>query len=110
MKFEKIYRHGDVILFKIEQSSLPRMQAGQATSELVLAYGEMTGHAHRLKGAVEVLPLEKESEDKIFFRVTERALLSHEEHDTILLEPGYYLKVNQVEYNPFEGIVQFIRD
>lgn len=105
-KIERIYRHGDVILYKLQDANL---ENGTKTDELVLALGEVTGHAHRLKGDVEVLERDKAG-DNIKFVVKGEAVLTHEEHDTIVLERGVYLKINQVEYNPFEDIIQVVKD
>lgn len=108
MKFEKIFRHGDVILFKLaEPKALEAPE--KPVKQIVLAWGEVTGHAHRLVGDLILLdqPL---ADEEILFKVIKKSKLSHEEHDTIFLEPGLYLKVNQVEYDPFQDLIVKIRD
>ena len=66
---------------------------------MILAYGEVTGHAHRIadpdaSGAV----LLTVAESATFLRLTKKAQLVHEEHATIELEPGTYEVVHQREY------------
>lgn len=107
MKIEKVYRHGDVILFKLQDSTTNKK--GILTKELVLEHGEVTGHAHRLAGEVEVV-VQNEAKKEITFKVLDKAVLTHEEHERIVLEKGIYLKTRQVEYNPFDDVIQWIRD
>lgn len=122
MKFEKVYRHGDVIVFKLKEQDLAGY-AARKTKTAVLAYGEVTGHAHRLHGELELLEKPKNqseiivleegkalNEGDILFHVLSEAVLSHEEHDRIVLEEGVYLKVNQVEYDPFHDLLVQVRD
>lgn len=108
MNFEKVYRHGDVIIFKLDEKDLPQFTSKKATS-LTLAYGEVTGHSHKLTGDLELLEAEL-NQDEIMFRVHTQGLLKHEEHDQIVLESGLYLKVNQVEYDPYQDLITRIRD
>lgn len=107
MNIEKIYRHGDVLLFKVDNA--PQASVKECVKKLTLELGEVTGHAHQLTGNVEILDAEVEN-GQLLFRVTEQAVLTHEEHDRIVLEKGVYLKVTQVEYDPFRDILVRIRD
>jgi hypothetical protein len=107
MEIEKIYRHGDVILYKLVSNETPKK--GIISKETILEHGEVTGHAHRLAGEIEILE-EKTAQKEMTFKVLDRAVLTHEEHDRIVLEKGIYLKVTQVEYNPFENAIRWIRD
>ncbi|GAB4189489.1 MAG: hypothetical protein OHK0057_36750 [Thermoflexibacter sp.] len=109
MKIEKVYRHGDVVLFKVQDDEPINQKGGVFTKELILEHGEVTGHAHRLAGEVEIVG-ENEAKKEITFKVLDRAVLTHEEHDRIVLERGIYLKTSQVEYNPFDDMIQWIRD
>jgi hypothetical protein len=62
----------------------------------VLAYGEVTGHAHRVtSGTVEFLKFQA----KTYLRVIDTATLKHEEHKTIVLPPGDYEYGNTSEYD-----------
>lgn len=105
MEFTKIFRHGDVILYQLNED--PGSSSVEKEEKLVLAEGEATGHAHRLTGNFDVL--EQVSGD-VKFEVYTTAVLTHEEHDIIVLEKGIYLKVNQVEYDPFTDLVKKVVD
>jgi len=112
MEYERIYRHGDVLLYKLNEKKSKEARAKavrEKTRKLTLAYGEVTGHAHRLSGDVEVLEWEG-GPDEILFRVSSGATLTHEEHDRMILEEGLYLKVNQVEFDPLEEVIREIAD
>ena len=93
-------RHGDVYLVKVEE--LPKNARAQPTPEpgqAILAYGEVTGHAHRIKDPTAKLWLDGTN---TYLTVDQVAQLTHEEHHTIILEPGVYQVIHQVEYLPAE--------
>jgi len=109
-EFERIYRHGDVILFKLKADDLNSGKASlRKANGCILEVGEVTGHAHRLDGEIDILE-EEPAEKTIIFKVAKKAILTHEEHDCIVLEEGIYLKVSQVEYDPFRNMINWIRD
>jgi hypothetical protein len=110
MQFERIYRHGDVLLFKLQNNLPPTEAQKNVVNELTLELGEVTGHAHRLKGAITIWKTQQDRERELLFEVADKAILTHEEHDTIVLEKGFYLKVSQVEYNPFTEMTTYVRD
>ncbi|HEY9774599.1 MAG TPA: hypothetical protein V6C81_12420 [Planktothrix sp.] len=90
------FRQGDVLLVKVD--SLPKGATKEQNDEsVVLAYGETTGHAHRLKA--ETVTMYAWKEDKLI-EVTEPTDLTHEEHSPINLTPGIYRVVRQREYTP----------
>jgi hypothetical protein len=91
------YRQGDVLLVKVD--SVPKGATREKNNEdsIVLAYGETTGHAHRLK-ATGVLAYQWQGDRLI--EVTETSALTHEEHSPITLVPGVYKVVHQREYTP----------
>lgn len=123
LKFERVLRHGDVIVFKLKETG-DSARAGQVATEAVLAYGEVTGHAHRLRGDLELYESEapenakrapgavedQANPSRMLFRVRSSATLTHEEHDPIVLESGLYLKVNQVEFDPFARMIRDVQD
>ena len=90
-----VYRHGDVLISPIEE--IPEHAVKQP--DLILARGELTGHAHRAEpaGAAEMY----EHEGNLFLRVLDSpARIVHEEHGPIELLPGVYRVWRQREYNP----------
>jgi hypothetical protein len=91
-----IYRQGDVLLKKIDR--LPaEIQEVQWDDRIVLAYGEVTGHAHAISTKFATMfTLDGER----FLDVKPGALLVHEEHATIKLPEGFYKVIQQREYVP----------
>jgi hypothetical protein len=90
-----MWRHGDVLIAKT--SSLP--PEARKRPDLTLAYGEITGHSHRIQesGAAELW----ESGGGLFLKVVdETATLIHEEHHPITLPRGLYRVWRQREYTP----------
>jgi hypothetical protein len=93
-----IYRQGDVLIRRIK--SLPTQKA-QTRLTGILAYGEVTGHAHRLEdlARAEVLEVGK----GLFLRVgAEGVRIVHEEHAPVSLPAGDYEIEIQREYTPAE--------
>jgi hypothetical protein len=103
---EKLYRQGDVLFCAIAE--LPKGKALKRKDGAV-AYGEVTGHSHRLADAAsaEVLEIDaglyvRVSEDGISIEGTPGATFVHEEHAPITLPPGGYRVQIQREYSPEE--------
>lgn len=96
-------RHGDVLIIPADEL---RTEGLKKHHESVLLEGEVTGHAHRLPETVDVWRKEEPQLDEAFwlgaFEVKEDTPLSHEEHDTITLKPGFYRHYGQREYDPVE--------
>ena len=90
------YRHGDVGVF---QAVIPaEAKAEQRLGDVILAMGEVTGHAHRIRDRHVTTFLHA---GRRFMRVEgEPAALTHEEHGRIDLAPGDYEVVIQREYRP----------
>ena len=94
----EIYRQGDVLLIKTDELPPSAEQSKPSEQRIVLAYGELTGHAHAI-----ALPQAKMfvDGDARYLKVEDDgADLVHEEHDTIHLVPGVYRIVQQREYIP----------
>ena len=96
-----IYRQGDVLLMAVK--AIPKKAQQVAPDErgrVVLAYGEVTGHAHALDSREVV---EWTAEGERFIQSALGAMLKHEEHSTIALPAGTYKVIQQKEYSP-EGL------
>lgn len=96
------YRQGDVLIVAattIPQAAKPVPRDG---GRIVLAYGEVTGHAHAIHDQhAQLLALTESEVDDRFLRIVDaEARLVHEEHDTITLPPGDYVVRRQREYAP----------
>jgi hypothetical protein len=97
-----MFRQGDVLIVQVD--AIPSDAAPCAVDgDVILAYGEVTGHAHRL-AAGSVKPFAKggvwEPSAERFIQALEGAELLHEEHSTIKLPAGNYRVVQQREYSP----------
>jgi hypothetical protein len=93
-----IYRQGDVLIRQIK--SLPTQKA-QPRLTGILAYGEVTGHAHRVEDLTQAEVLEVGK--SLFLRVgPEGVRIVHEEHAPITLPAGNYEVEIQKEYSPAE--------
>ena len=78
------YRQGDVLLVKIE-----KLPAGlKRKNDKVLAYGETTGHHHRLTGKGTILY--SNEQDQQFAEMPEADLLVHDEHGPHQIPAGAY--------------------
>ncbi len=88
-----LYRHGDVLL-----RQLSRLPTGIHRKEgTTLAYGEVTGHSHRIAQADRVQLWVRGGD--LFLEVQHpSATLVHEEHRAIELPPGLYRVWRQREY------------
>lgn len=81
----------------------------QKTKTLVLALGEST-HTHIIKAKSDINYISLEGNDAIAFFPKNKVTITHEEHADIVLQPGNYYKVNQVEYDPFLDLVRAVFD
>jgi hypothetical protein len=98
-----LYRHGDVLVERV--NSIPARALKRP--HLVLAEGELTGHAHRVKevGSAEL----HQDGSQLFLRVLAKtAILIHQEHGPISLPRGEYRVWRQREYSPRE--IRIVRD
>lgn len=88
-------RQGDVLLLPIDCIPAGVKPVQRDGGRVVLAYGEVTGHAHAVRSSAATL-LEDGAER--FLRVTAPVVLHHEEHAAIDVHPGTYRVVIQREY------------
>jgi len=98
MTTQFVARQGDVLLFKV--GALPKGAVEVKTKgDVILAHGEVTGHAHRIrreqteKPSARIFDLGAER----YLQITERVALTHEEHSAIFLEAGVYRQAYQHE-------------
>jgi len=128
---DKQYRHGDILLIKIDK--LPDSIKFKIRRSKVILKGEVTGHAHRLKGNAKILevaekivntgfrlpngleitagPFTVSPVDKQiigYALVGAPAELIHEEHNTITIPVGTYEIKRQREYD--SDYIKFVED
>jgi len=126
----KHYRHGDILLIKIDE--LPKNIKFKTKKSKVILKGEVTGHAHRLKGNAKILEVaeriannligvwdgqmlvantitaEPKSQVIGYAVVKEPTELIHEEHNTITLPVGTYEIRRQREYDA--NYIRYVED
>lgn len=76
--------------------------------QIVLGEGEMIGHKHVLDSASGIEFTRQN--DSINLMLNKMGILTHDEHDRMLLEPSRYRSYNQVEFNPMDGSVNRVFD
>jgi hypothetical protein len=98
MKKINMLRQGDVLLVPV--ANIPT--GGNPRKSGILAYGESTGHSHRL-AALEAGEL-YEVGDRLFLSVTAEGGVSiqHQEHAAVQVDKGQYEVRIQREYTPEE--------
>ncbi|GAA1263256.1 hypothetical protein GCM10009665_61070 [Kitasatospora nipponensis] len=108
-----MYRQGDVLIAPVPESTGPvgttglTRQPRDVRGRLVLALGEVTGHAHAVLGAGELLR-EPGPFGAAWLHLPEGGRVVHEEHAAIALPKGWYRVVRQREYAP--GAVRIVSD
>jgi len=108
MTKQQQFRQGDVLIERV--ASMPDVAMTEVKTEgrVVLAYGEVTGHAHAIYPKADVLPAKLwDAGVERFLQVMEATAIQHEEHGAISLEPGVYRiskfgDGTQREYHPEE--------
>lgn len=112
----KTIRQGDVLLVPVAALPTGCTEVPMDRGRIVLAYGEVTGHAHaiadhRAQRAMEIADaaiarakarLLVSPTGERYLEVTESVTLSHEEHTAHVIPVGVYLLPTQVEYTPGE--------
>ena len=80
---------------------------GKKVDEFTLALGEVSNHHHTVYGDIDVL--EQTEYSRAFF-VNGEGKLTHQEHDTMVFTDEIVVSTNQVEYDPFNKIIQKVKD
>jgi hypothetical protein len=95
------FRQGDVLIRRVK--SLPTAAVDVTPPDrIVLAHGEVTGHAHAIADRTtrEFSLADAGQVVRRFLRVVGEATVRHEEHAPIPLPDGIYEIVQQREYTP----------
>lgn len=103
----KMYRQGDVLVRRTRKQPSAQARVVSDQGRTILAYGEVTGHAHRVFDVATVTDdpvpaqqLFEEPDGTRLLVVRREAELRHEEHGTITLARGTYEVIRQREYSP----------
>ncbi|MFD5462025.1 hypothetical protein ACFWIQ_04225 [Kitasatospora sp. NPDC127059] len=108
-----MYRQGDVLIVPVAETVVPlrvpglAVQPRDARGRMVLALGEVTGHAHAVVGPGE-LRREAGPFGEAWLHLPEAGRVVHEEHAAIPLPKGWYRVIRQREYVP--GAVRVVAD
>ena len=89
-----MFRQGDVLVVPVDY--VPK-DASLQKGEVILAHGEVTGHAHRIRHKFARV-LEKDG--RRYLRLPKEAVLEHEEHEHLTIPKGEYEVIIQREYSP----------
>lgn len=96
-------RQGDVFLIRDNQGTAGEPE--QIDGDLILAHGEVTGHAHRIKNKAARA---YNRSNQRFLRNATSVDLTHEEHGTITIAPGNYRIVIQRVWTDAEEAVNVV--
>ncbi|MFJ9364528.1 hypothetical protein ACIRRA_08955 [Nocardia sp. NPDC101769] len=105
-----MFRQGDVLIMPIAESELPAhavevpAEPRDARGRMVLALGEVTGHAHAVAAPGRLL----RSGAQLLMFLPEGGRVVHEEHAPIPLPKGWFRVIRQREY--FPGAVRIVAD
>lgn len=83
-------RQGDILLERVEKEGAV---TARPIPDGIIERGEATGHAHKLEGGTLV-----QGGGSMFAMVPEGGRVTHQEHETLELEPGVWLVHRQSEY------------
>ena len=129
---DKHYRPGDILFIKIDK--LPDIKLKRKKGNIILK-GELSGHAHRLRGNVKILEVAERIANRSHQRIWDGGILktyagpitiepnkqvisyaivdapaelTHEEHPTITIPAGLYEIRRQREYDT--DYIRFVED
>lgn len=97
------YRHGDLLFIKVNEIPkdfiTKRKTPKKHKRGVVIAEGEQTGHHHTIEQVEEYYDYQFRGGRISFVKIDKPVKLEHEEHGTIVLEPGTYQVNFQRELN-----------
>ena len=98
MKQPQMFRQGDVLLERVDAIPKGATRKHPDNGRVILAYGEVTGHAHAVETDADVVEAYlAELDGQVYLSAPATARVVHEEHGTIPLPKGIYRVVRQRE-------------
>ena len=94
-----VIRQGDVALIGVKVIPKSAVEQPAPNGRLVLALGEVTGHAHAFYDDTYNVKLYVAHDGARYLDVREPAELRHEEHSPARIPAGKYLLPQQTEYS-----------
>jgi len=107
MKKENLYQHGDVYLNRVEIDLAGAQEEKPKKGCLIVAEGELTGHAHRVKEKEAIICVK---DGKRYILTEEGFTITHEEHKPITVTPGTYEIGFVQEFDYFTGESKNVAD
>lgn len=103
------FRHGDVLLSRLDEAATD--EPATDDREIVVAEGEVTGHAHRVRGKGAVLRdlSSAQREGVLRLNLPQGGTITHEEHGPITLPPGVY-EIRHQQTLTQRGVWERVRD
>lgn len=100
-------QQGDVLLQKVNKLPIDAKVVRRGNNDIVLAYGEVTGHAHRIS---DIDAMFYEADGKFYLKTDKKIKIKHEEHHECEVEPGIW-EVGQVQEKDWvSGMVRKVID
>lgn len=124
-RVEAIGRQGDVHFFKIDSFPEGERTIDHQCKKGVLAYGEVTGHAHQIiDGSFELFRIMNEACRKVLFLdVKKKVVIEHgrekeftgvepdqDYHEKVILDPGKYMTGIVEEVDHLSGVIRKVAD
>lgn len=102
------YRHGDVPIHPIKELKGEKIKHNGSH---ILAWGDKTGHNHTITVSdVSLMDVYKISENTWCLDLRSTATVTHPEHKTLTIEPGWYFVGREREIDPFTQAVRQVID
>ena len=127
----KKYQQGDVVMFQVDKATFDKntrtgdeyrtIYNGGTKSKAILAFGEVTGHTHRVNmdemledaGVTLSMGYNREAGRDVpegFVVSNQTVTLKHEEHNPVDIPPGYYLVRIVREMDHITGRARYVAD
>lgn len=95
-KIKGQFRQGDVLIQKSD--SIPENSKKQKSGRIILAHGEVTGHAHEIER--DAADAWKDGDETVAVEIKTETAIKHQEHLPIPLKEKIYHVRRQSEYSP----------
>jgi len=104
-----LLQQGDVLIKSIDKLPENLSKVLPKENKLILAEGEATGHCHAISD-IDNVELLQDKNGNLFLDVKEEIDLTHDEHNTITINPGQYEIDIVREYDHFEEEARKVED
>ena len=94
-----VFRQGDVLIIEVD-GDVAGEPIARENGRIVLAHGEVTGHAHTI--ANPAVAFVTDSAHERYLVSDEPFVVRHQEHAPVRVPAGTFKIVRQVEYTPTE--------